>query len=125
MASRILHGTQLFEGIPKYHLKKIPIKFGKNPVNSFWGEVFLKERFTDARTHGRTDAWTHDRHNAITIDRWPSASGANNQDLFGKEFRYFYVIDLNKRAVWTKDHTGRSVQSELDTCCPQRPCFRQ
>ena len=58
------------------HLRNSPVKFRKNPGNSFWREVFLKEEFTDARTHGRMDAYTHDRHNAMTIARWPSASGA-------------------------------------------------
>ena len=56
------------------YLREFPVKFGKNPVNSFWREVFLQEKFTDACT----DKQTHDRHNAMNIARWPSASVAKN-----------------------------------------------
>ena len=34
--------------------------------------------------HARRTGQTHDGHNAMTIARWPSASGAKNQSLFGK-----------------------------------------
>ena len=40
------------------HLRNIYVKFGKNTVNSFWGEVFLKEEFTDACTDERIDGQT-------------------------------------------------------------------
>ena len=32
------------------------MKFGKHPVNSFWGEVFFKKKLTSAHTHARTHA---------------------------------------------------------------------
>ena len=30
------------------------MKFGKSPVNSFRGEIFLKKKLTNAHTHART-----------------------------------------------------------------------
>ena len=30
------------------------MKFGKSPVNSFCGEVFLKKKLTNAHTHAHT-----------------------------------------------------------------------
>ena len=36
MAIRILHGTQLLEkNLKEDHLRNIPVKFDKNPVNTF------------------------------------------------------------------------------------------
>ena len=78
MATRIIHGTQLFEGIWKrttegtflWNLVKI-----QSIVSE---EKFFKEKVY-GRTHGRTDGRTDARrHHAMTIARWPSASGAKN-----------------------------------------------
>ena len=91
MATRILHVTQLFEGIWKrITYRNIPVKFGKNPVNSF-----LKEEFTDARTDERTD----DGHNAMTIALWPLASGAKNMyitEIYMKN-KYKSSITMNHK----------------------------
>ena len=32
------------------------MKFGKSPVNSFWGEVLLKKKLRNAHMHARTHA---------------------------------------------------------------------
>ena len=34
------------------------MKFGKSPVNSFWGEVPLKKKLTNAHTHAHMHAHT-------------------------------------------------------------------
>ena len=76
MATRILHGTQLFEGIWKrttygtflWNLVKIQLIVSEE---FFEGKVY---RCTNGRTDGQMDAG----HNAMTIARWPSASGAIN-----------------------------------------------
>jgi hypothetical protein len=39
--------------LPSY-LRNTTMKFGKSPVNSFWGEVFLKKRLTNAHTHAHS-----------------------------------------------------------------------
>ena len=35
------------------------MKFGKNPVERFWEEVFLKKKLTNAHMHAHTPACTH------------------------------------------------------------------
>ena len=40
------------------------------------------------RMHGQTDRQMHNQHNAMTIARWPLASGAKYQGLFGKGLRF-------------------------------------
>jgi len=55
--------------IVKEHLEIIPVKFGKNPMSGFRGEVVWMKMFTHARTHSRThactDGWrTKDCHNS-------------------------------------------------------------
>ena len=32
------------------------MKFDKSPANSFWGEVFLKKKLTNAHTHAHMNA---------------------------------------------------------------------
>ena len=59
-----LQNTIIWRNLKEYHLRNIPVKFRKNPVNSFSGEVFRRKSL---RTHARTDGRTHDGHNALTI----------------------------------------------------------
>ena len=60
------------------HLRNIPVKLGKNIVNSFW-EVFWRQSL---QMHTRMNAPTHDRQNAMTIAQWALASGANKTQQF-------------------------------------------
>ena len=77
MATRILHRTQLFEGIWK-----------RTTQGTFlWNfikiqSIVSEEKFFEGRvygcTHGQTNGQMHNRHNAMTIACWPLASGAKN-----------------------------------------------
>ena len=75
MATRILHRTQLFEGIWK-RTTLGTFLWNLVKIQSIVSEKFFEERVY-RRTHRRTDAQT-DGRNAMTIARWPSASGADN-----------------------------------------------
>ena len=52
---------------------------------------FLKEEFTNGRTH--------EGHNAMTIARWPLASGANNNYCFDDSYVGKQPVDLDKNCV--------------------------
>ena len=102
-------------GPPKEH------SFGKNPVNSFWGQVFWRKSLRTTWTHARTDGLTHDGHNAMTKARWPSASGAKN-DAISNLFMEQNTSLLDSR-IKIRQHF---MQLDLDLHCPQRseitPC---
>ena len=65
--------TIIWRNLKKDYLMNITVKFRKNPVYSFWGEVFWRKSL---RTQARTNSRMHDGHNAMTIARWPLANGA-------------------------------------------------
>ena len=68
----------IWRNLKEDHLRNIPVKFGKNPFNSFW-EVFLKEVFTDA--------WT-DRHTTDTMP-WQQLAG-------------LWPVELTTKLIWQK-----------------------
>ena len=85
MASKIIwRNTITWRNLKEDYLRNVPVKFGKNPVYSFWGK-FFKEKVYGC-TQGRTDRRTHDKHNTITIAYWSSTSGARNCLLWAISF---------------------------------------
>ena len=58
--------TIIWINLKKDHLRNIPVKFCKNPVISFWGEVFF-----EGRVYGRTHTWTNGWTNGHTTDTKP------------------------------------------------------
>ena len=52
--------TIVWRNLKEDNLRNIPVKFGKNPVKSFWGEDFCMQSFTDTCTNELTDGRTMD-----------------------------------------------------------------
>ena len=65
--------TIIWMNLKEGHLRSIPVKFGKDPVNNFW-EVFLKKEFTDAGQDEWTDGWTDGQTDARRTQRHDNSS---------------------------------------------------
>ena len=58
MAIKILYRILYWSNLKEVHLRNIPVKFRKNPVNSFWEEIFWRKSL---RMHAGADGWTNAR----------------------------------------------------------------
>ena len=93
--------TIIWRNFKEDHLRNIPVKFGKNPVNSFWGEVFGRKSL-QTRTYERTDRCMHRRTNARRTQGHDNtvfhlavhpASGTQRNRRGRKTFRYVHFRD--------------------------------
>ena len=107
------------------YLENIPVKFNKNPVNSFCQRrSFLKAKFTDAhtdeQTDGQTDRQMHNKHNTMTKACWPSASGAKEM-VYNTHFPslpFHNLTDLSKEALAKSRVSGENLTSFINCWCP-------
>ena len=65
--------TIIWRNLKEDHLRNIPVKFGKNPVYSFWGEILLRKSLRmDKRTNEWTDAQQTQPHDnsSLAFGQW-------------------------------------------------------